>query len=110
MRVLITTLVITLISSVAYPQYTWELKQSGGSLGGPIDVEKYNQDNVYYGATSTIYKSTNRGETFTQLGIQIPGASDIKSIIINDDNPSELLVAIESSGDKIMKTTNAGAT
>ncbi len=111
MRVIYTTLLITtLISSFAYSQYFWELKQSGGSLGGPVDVEKYNPNNVYYGSTSTIYKSTDRGETFSQLGTLIPGANDIKNIILNNDNPSEFLVAIESSGDKIVKTTDAGTT
>jgi len=111
MRGVFTTLIIIiLISSFTYSQYFWELKQSGSSLGGPVDVEKYNTNNVYYGSTNIIYKSTDRGETFSPLGTSVPGASDIKSIILNDENPSEFLVAIEGGGDKIMKTTNAGAT
>ena len=111
MRVIDTTLlIIILFSSFAYSQYFWELKQSGSSLGGPVDIEKYNPDNVYYGSGSIIYKSTNRGETFSVLGTPVPGASSIKNIILNDDNPAEFLVAIESSGDKIVKTTNSGAT
>ncbi len=111
MRVVFTTCIITiLISSFAYSQYFWELKQSGTSLGGPVDVELNNTNNVYYGSTNIIYKSTDRGETFSPLGIPVPNSSDIKNIILNDDNPSEFLVAIESGGDKIVKTTNAGAT
>ncbi|HSP88544.1 MAG TPA: hypothetical protein VLN45_10455, partial [Ignavibacteriaceae bacterium] len=111
MRVVFTTFFITIfISSFAYSQYFWELKQSGSSLGGPIDVEKYNPNNVYYGSVNVIYKSTDRGETFSPLGTTLPNSSDVKNIIINDENPNEFLVAIESSGDKILKTTNAGVT
>jgi len=109
MRVVFTTFIITIIiSSFAYSQYFWELKQAGTSLGGPVDVEKYNTNNVYYGSNNIIYKSTDRGETFSPLGTPVPGASDIKNIILNDDNTVEFLVAIESSTGKIMKTTNAG--
>lgn len=107
MREFSTLAICILISFVAYPQYFWELKQSGASLGGPVDVEKYNSNNVYYGSGNTIYKSTDRGESFFQLGTPVPGAASIKNIILNDDNPSEFLVAIENNN-KILKTTNAG--
>ena len=90
--------------------YHWVLKQSGGSLGGPIDYNTINPDLVYFGADNKIYKSSNRGESFTQAGINVPGASDIKSIILDDANPGTFIVAIESSpNDKVYKTTNDGA-
>ncbi len=109
MRVFYTALTISVFcSSFVYPQYFWELKQPGLSLGGPVDVEKNNSNNVYYGSINTVYKSTDRGETFSSLGIPIPGATQIKNIILNVDNPSVFLVAIGS--DKIVKTTNAGTT
>ncbi|QQS37678.1 MAG: T9SS type A sorting domain-containing protein [Ignavibacteriales bacterium] len=104
-----TVLFVLAFSFVSLAQYNWVLKQSGGSLGGPIDVERDNSNNVYYGFDNKIYKSTNRGESFTQYGINIPGASDVKSIILDDDNLGTLLVAIEGSGDKILKSTDAGA-
>jgi photosystem II stability/assembly factor-like uncharacterized protein len=108
MRVVFTTSIITiLISSFAYSQYFWDLKQSGSSLGGPIDVEKNNANNVYYGSGNIIYKSNDRGETFFPLGNPVPDASSIKNIILNDENPSEFLVAIGTQS-KILKTTNAG--
>ncbi|RPI73853.1 MAG: hypothetical protein EHM47_05160, partial [Ignavibacteriales bacterium] len=91
--------------SVANPQYSWQLKQPGTSAGGPIDVEKNNPDNVYFGSTGVIYKSTDRGETFSPLGTQIPGSTSIRSIILNQSNPSTFLVA---SSNRIIKTTNAG--
>src|SRR5690606_33127605 len=103
----ITLLTLLFISSISFSQYVWEIKQSGSSLGGPIDVEKYNPNNVYYGSGSTIFKSTDRGETFFPLGTPVPGATSIKNIILNDENPAEFLVATTNS---IVKTTNSGAT
>jgi photosystem II stability/assembly factor-like uncharacterized protein len=112
MRAVFAALAISLlIPSIALSQYFWELKQTGPSLGGPIDVEKNNPDNVYYGSGNIIYKSTDGGERFHQLGTQIPNSAGIKNIILNDANPSEFLVAIENSDNtlnRILKTTDSG--
>lgn len=97
------------ISIVNAQGYHWVLKQSGGSLGGPIDYMSSNPDIVYFGADNKVYKSTNRGESFVQAGVNVPGATDIKAIIVDDSNPSTLIVAVESSpNDKIYKTTDDG--
>ncbi|GAB4300691.1 MAG: hypothetical protein Kow0098_28310 [Ignavibacteriaceae bacterium] len=103
---------IVLIPFVVFSQpYNWQLKQSGSSLGGPIDVELNNSDIVYYGSNNKIYRSTDRGETFSQMGVNVPSASEIKNIILNDDIPGTMLVAIEGTGsDQILKTTDYGAT
>ena len=94
----------------AQPAYQWVLKQSGGSLGGPIDYNQFNPNFVYFGSGASIYKSTNMGETFSITGTSVPGSSEIKCILLDDNNPGTYLVAIESSPDKIMKTTNDGLT
>jgi hypothetical protein len=94
----------------AQPAYQWVLKQSGGSLGGPIDYNQFNPNIVYFGSGATIYKSTNMGESFSITGTNVPGSSEIKCVLLDDSNPGTLLVAIESSPDKIMKTTNDGLT
>ena len=103
---------VVMFCSLTFSQsYQWVLKQSGSSLGGPIDVEKYNTDNVYYGSSNKIYRSTNRGETFVQMGTNIPGASAVKSVTLKDDSPGTMVVAVESSpNDKIYKTTDYGLT
>ena len=89
-------LLVCLISftGISQPTYWWELKQSGSSLGGPIDVLKYDTDVVYYGSDNKIYKSIDRGETFSQTGTNVPGASEIKSIILDDFNPGTFLIAM----------------
>ena len=105
-----TILSVILFTFTGYGQvYNWVLKQSGSSLGGPIDYNQFNTDIVYYGSDNKIYKSTDRGETFSQTGTNVPSASEIKSVILDDANPGTFLVAIESSpNDKIYKTTDDG--
>ncbi len=57
-----TLLIVILISFTGFGQmYNWVQKQSGSSLGGPIDYNKFNTDIVYYGSDNKIYKSTDRG-------------------------------------------------
>jgi len=109
MRLFFTTILVMLIIVSNFPQnYVWELKQSGSSLGGPIDVELFNTNNVYYGSDNKIYKSTDRGETFTQMGINVPQATEIKCVNVDDLNPSTIVVGIEGTTDKVVKTTNSG--
>ncbi|MCU0414542.1 MAG: T9SS type A sorting domain-containing protein [Ignavibacteriaceae bacterium] len=111
MKYFFTTLIFfsILVSTInAQPAYQWVLKQSGYSLGGPIDYDTFNPNIVYFGSGSTIYKSTNMGESFSVTGTNIPGSSEIKCILLDDSTPGTFLVAIESSPDKIMKTTNDG--
>jgi len=107
---LIFSVTVFLTVTIAQPAYQWVLKRSGSSLGGPIDYNKFNRDIVYFGSGATIYKSTDRGETFSITGTSVPGSSEIKSILLDDNNPGRFLVAIESSPDKIMKTTDDGQT
>jgi len=107
---IIISLLILTSTVFAQPSYQWVLKQSGSSLGGPSDYHKNNTDIIYYGSGSIIYKSTDRGESFSITGTSIPGSSEIKSILLYDVLPGHLLVSIESSpNDKIYKSTNDGA-
>ncbi len=112
MRYTCTTLLfVILISFTGFGQmYNWVLKQSGSSLGGPIDYNQFNTNIVYYGSDNKIYKSTDRGETFLQTGTNVPNASEIKCVLLDNANPGTFLVAIEhGTNDKIYKTTDDGA-
>ena len=110
MKVFFTALFSVFLTTATFSQfYTWELKQSGSSLGGPIDVELFNANNVYYGSDNKVYKSTDRGETFTQMGINVPQATEIKCVIVDNFNPSTIVVGIEGTTDKVVKTTNSGS-
>ena len=107
--IVFTTLLFT-TALISQPAYQWVQKRSGSSLGGPVDYNSLAPNIVYYGSDNVIYKSIDRGETFSITGTLVPGASEIKSIILDDSNPGTFIVAIESSpNDKIYKTTNDGA-
>lgn len=98
-----------LFINTVFPQtYSWELRQSGQSLGNPVALSKFNPNVVYYGSGGTIYVSYNRGETFTTWGSTISGSTRIKCIIMTNRDSSTMVVAHEGSPDRIVKTTNRG--
>lgn len=110
MKFICTLLISVFLTTSIFSQtYTWELKQNGSSLGGPIDVELFNSNNVYYGSNNLVYKSTDRGETFSPMGINVPQATEIKCVIVDNYNPNVIVVGIEGGTDKVVKTTNSGA-
>jgi hypothetical protein len=98
-------LMFMFLNSVVFAQYSWQLKQSGSATGGPIDVERDNTNNVYFGSSGVIYKSIDRGETFSPMGNPIPGGGSIRAIISYPYNPSVLLVA---TSNRIVKTADQG--
>lgn len=111
MQYLYASIVYCVFTIIVFAQspYQWTQKQVGSSLGGPVDYNIYNTNIVYYGSDNKIYKSTDRGETFFMTGTLVPGATEIKNIILNDEVPGTFLIAVESSpNDKIYKTTNDG--
>ena len=101
-----------MITASVFPQdYLWELKQSGTSLGNPVDYRTNKPDVVFYGSVDRVYASHNRGESFTAIGTAISGSTRIKNIILSTKDSSTMLVAFERSpADQIVKTTNYGQT
>jgi len=100
-------LFVILFSISLFAQYTWELKQSGGGRGNPLAVDPNNKNIIYYGSTDRLYKSTDKGNTFSQFGNQIPGSSSVKAIVISSYDPDVIVVATYNS---VVKTTDAGQT
>ncbi len=112
MKILATVFFTLLLSFSSMAQYSWQLKISGGGRGNPIALDPVNKNIVYYGSSSAIFKSTDRGETFTQYGSGIPNSSAVKSFHVNKNRPNEMVVAVykSSSNYKMVKTTDNGAT
>jgi hypothetical protein len=90
--------------------YSWNQIIPGNSLGNPIVVDATNSDIVYYGTNDRIYKSWNRGNSFTQIGSTISGATRIKNIILNPKDSLLIFVAIEGSPQRTVKSTDGGNT
>lgn len=107
-------MLVVAFSTTAFSQsYSWVRKQTGSSLGFPIAADKYNSDHIYYGSNATIYKSYDRGESFSTWGTAIPGSYSVKTMLTTAKDRDVMIVAVEGSGttnDKIVKTTDAGQT
>lgn len=101
-----------LFSTNSFAQgYAWNFIIAGNSLGNPIAVEKSNKDNVYYGTGAQIFKSWDRGLSFTQIGTNIPSSTRVKCIILSPKDTSLLVVATEvGTIDQVVKSTNRGQT
>lgn len=108
---LVMLIIFLCISNSSAQSYAWNLIISGNSLGNPIAVEKSNTDNVYYGTGNQLFKSWNRGLSFTQIGTNIPNSTRVKCIILTPKDTNTVVVGIEvSSVDQVAKTTNRGQT
>ena len=111
---LCTILFLFVISStigIQSQSYYWEYKFSCNILGGPIEIEKYNIANVYFGSNDSIYRSTDFGNQFLHFGSIVPESKIVIKVIIDNENPSTLIVASEGFGsltDKLFKSTNSG--
>ncbi len=112
MKKIFSTLAFTiLITGVGLSQYTWQLKLSGGGRGNPITVSSVDNNVIYYGSSDAILKSTDRGETFVQLGNVIPVCSAVKCLHIHPQKPNEIVVAVyKGTNYKMVKTTDNGTT
>lgn len=108
MKTIYTCFVFTFLLSfsLSYSQnYSWQLKQSGSSLGDPICVNNWDDNIIYYGSGNRIYRSTNRGDSFTPFGNIIPGSSSVKCVLQSSYDVNTFLVAIENS-QQTMKSTD----
>ncbi|GAB1441454.1 hypothetical protein MASR2M39_02880 [Ignavibacteriales bacterium] len=111
LKQLIFVLFLVAITATGWAQsYSWSLKQSGSSLGDPITSDPNNSNIIFYGSNAQIYRSTDRGETFSNWGTPIPSSTKIKNIITTAKSSQTMIAAIEASTDKIVKTTDGGAT
>ncbi len=82
---------------------------SGGGRGNPILIDPIDKNIVYYGSSSAIFKSTNKGESFTQMGSNIPQSSAIKCLHLNPARPNEIVVSVyKGSSYKMVKSTDNG--
>jgi photosystem II stability/assembly factor-like uncharacterized protein len=102
---------VLMVALEAQGQYTWELKLSGGGRGNPITIDPINNNTIYYGSSTAIFRSTDRGETFTQFGSGIPQSSAIKCLHVNKHRPGEIVASVyKGTNYKISKSTDNGIT
>jgi photosystem II stability/assembly factor-like uncharacterized protein len=98
-------------TDLSFTQTTWVKKLAGSGLGNPFCVNPWN-DSIIYGAvgTNALYISRDRGESWRHFST-IAGGSQIKSVAVSARDTNVILVAQEAGPpDRIMKTTDNGAT
>lgn len=92
--------------------YNWVSKSgaSGNFLGNNLWQHPSKNDVVFTAFSNKVYRSSNRGENWSQIGINIPTATNPHSLIISPIDTNIILVATEgSSGDRVYRSTNYGA-
>jgi photosystem II stability/assembly factor-like uncharacterized protein len=93
--------------------YSWSQKLSAGATtirGDAFDIDPINRDRLYVVQGVTVYRSTNRGDTWASVGTIAGGGTKTNSFYVSPTNPDSVWVAAVGSTDRIARTTNAGAT
>ncbi|QQS35329.1 MAG: hypothetical protein IPM56_13895 [Ignavibacteriales bacterium] len=108
---LLSVYLFMLLSISLTAQYSWQQKLTGGGRGNPISIDPVNNNIIYYGSSNSIFKSTDRGETFTQFGSVIPQCSAVKCLHLNADRPGEIVASVyKGTNYKVVKSTDQGVT
>jgi photosystem II stability/assembly factor-like uncharacterized protein len=89
---------------------SWSLKQAtetGTIRGNTLCQSHVNKNTFFVVLGLRVYRSTNRGETWTQIGTISGGGSKTNAFYVHpaDDN---LMVAAVGAPDRIMRSTNGG--
>lgn len=91
--------------------YIWNSKvgASGNFLGNNICKHPTNRDVVFVCFGNQVYRSSDRGETYSTVGTGMPSSNTPHSLFINALDTNIWLVATEGSGsDRIYRTTDYG--
>jgi photosystem II stability/assembly factor-like uncharacterized protein len=79
------------------------------SIGNTFVIDPWNRDRIYVALGGSIYRSTNRGDTWT-FRASIAGGGSTHSFFISPKDSNLWIVANTGGADAIKRTTNAGAT
>jgi len=90
--------------------YTWEAKPgaSGSFLGNNICLHPTDRNVVFQAFGNQVYRSANKGETWTSIGTQTPSGNTPHSFYVSPVDTNIWLIATESGPDKVYRTTNYG--
>lgn len=90
--------------------YSWVSKPgaSGSFLGNNICQHPYVRNTVFVVFNGQVYRSLDRGETYSAVGNTIPATSTPHSFFVSPVDTNIWLVATEASPDKVYRTSNYG--
>ena len=92
--------------------YEWEAKPgaSGSFLGNNLCLHPTDRNAVFIAFENQVYRSGNKGESWTEIGNTIPNGSTPHSFFVSPIDTNIWLVAIQNTPDKIYRSTNYGST
>jgi photosystem II stability/assembly factor-like uncharacterized protein len=93
--------------SVSY-SYT-QKRSSSGNIGNPFCLHPQNKNGVFILAGSALYRSLDKGETWTLINGSVPGGS-CHSFYVNALDTNVMIATKGSSNGRVIKSTNYGAT
>lgn len=89
----------------------FSLKQAlgGGSVrGNSLCSSGVDNNKIFMVLATTLYRSTNRGDTWSSVGTVTGGGTKTNAFYVHPDDDNLMIVAI-GSPDRIMRSTNGGA-
>jgi len=90
--------------------YSFVLKQAtSGNIGNPFCLHPKNKNGVFILAGSSLYRSLDKGETWTLLNAAVPGSS-CHSFFVNALDTNLMIASKGSGGGRVIKSTNYGQT
>jgi photosystem II stability/assembly factor-like uncharacterized protein len=84
-------------------------QNTSGNIGNPFCLHPKNKDGMFILAGSTLYRSLDKGDTWTQLASGIPGGT-CHSFFVNANDTNLMIAAKGTSGGRVIGSTNYGQT
>jgi photosystem II stability/assembly factor-like uncharacterized protein len=99
-----------LFQSAVTVNYSYTIKQAtSGNIGNPFCLHPKNKNGVFILAGSSLYRSLDRGETWTLLNGAIPGSS-CHSFFVNALDTNLMLATKGSGSGRVIRSTDYGTT
>lgn len=84
-------------------------QNTSGNIGNPFCLHPMNKNGVFILAGSALYRSLDKGETWTLLNGSVPGGS-AHSFFVNALDTNLMMASKGSGGGRVVGSTNYGAT
>jgi photosystem II stability/assembly factor-like uncharacterized protein len=90
--------------------YSWQLKQSGSNnIGNGFCLHPTNKNGIFICMGKIIYRSLDRGETWTNIAT-ISIGTRAHSFYVNPLDSNLMLAAMDASGGRVVRSTDYGQT
>lgn len=89
--------------------WSQRLAVSATVRGNAFSISTFDRNTIYCALGTRVYVSTNRGDAWTQIATLPAGGSKVNSFYVSPKD-TNLWVAAYGSPDRIVRTTNRGAT